>query len=464
MAFWGILADARQTCEPGALKQRFKALKCFVHLLEEVGCATAIAPIFATLVPELLLGSRQVGGAVRKGAWNGLQTLAKLCVDSELQMQFATTLCAGLAGLQAPMRAAAVDALARLVYEHKATLSEMLRREISATVFVLAEDTDKQVIKTLLGFLHVLVSVCGDDDLAAVLPTAIGVIGTEAANNFRPLVRKCIDKMLRRVPYDMLKDIWPEEHVPLLNYVQRMQERKARRKFLPKPETFDDLIEEERAEEAEDSEQSVDAESDDDRLVSRKPIKRRVGKKSKREETTTTMITEGEEVLDFRSPGASQSVVSTTKKAKRRKVEATSNLTDGVSVDAAGKIVVDEAPTDDDESADDPDELIPARKALAGLKSIRQMKQDKALRKKGHTITGMKQFKGGKKAKGDAIRKAKMEPFAYVKLKRSLTAEKKKAHSMASFSAVVGKQRKRGKPTRAARHARVKHTSKVKVK
>lgn len=72
-------------------------------------------------------------------------------------------------------------------------------------------------------------------------------------------------------------------------------------------------------------------------------------------------------------------------------------------------------------------------------------KQASGFRKGDHIVKGLDQFRPGKKkAQGDAVRKNKLLPFAYVKLNPKITKEKHKGKAMQSLARVVQKGSKKG--------------------
>merc|ERR1712066_997736 len=79
--------------------------------------------------------------------------------------------------------------------------------------------------------------------------------------------------------------------------------------------------------------------------------------------------------------------------------------------------------------------LAEQRKARAAAKAKARL-----LRRGGHHIKGLDEYKAGKKKnrlQGDAQRKAALKPYAYVMLNPKITKEKYKGRATESFSTVV---------------------------
>merc|ERR1719265_394593 len=54
------------------------------------------------------------------------------------------------------------------------------------------------------------------------------------------LVRRIVEKMLKTISFDVLKDAFPNKHLPLLLYLQKALEKRQRKKYLDDGDDEDD--------------------------------------------------------------------------------------------------------------------------------------------------------------------------------------------------------------------------------
>jgi len=179
------------------------------------------------------------------------------------------------------------------------------------------------------------------------------------------------------------------------------------------------------------------------------------GGKRKRdgEEASTTWIHEDADVpLDFMSADAAHSVLTTRPSEKKRlrggevgKLEAMRRS--GLEFSKDGRLVLSEVP-DAPEEEDGEAKFTHGvdTKKLKPLSQLAEKRKARALARmktkyenRGtHAVKGLDGFKPGKKkAQGDATRKSKLKPFAYVRLNPKVTKEKFKEKASKSFAKVI---------------------------
>jgi len=268
LEFWAVLRDSRQTCEPPALKARLVAIQALLDLLQQ-----RLAPFFNQLpvrqgylqclqsaLPEIMSHLRDQSMSVREAARECLHTAATTAIHQELAAEVVTLLSAGLASLTPHSKAAAIDALSRLLYEHFTLLDATLRDRLIKVTLLLLEDRDAQVYRATLKFAKVVVFVVSKEDLAEYTRQILKLFENRHLASAKMLVRKIVERLVRLLGSEDLTEVFPEAHLPLLNYVQRQLARRQRPESMKKGAGEDD----------DDEEKEGDAEMED---VAAKPKK-----------------------------------------------------------------------------------------------------------------------------------------------------------------------------------------------
>jgi ribosomal RNA-processing protein 12 len=455
---------------------------------------------------------REVAIAVRKVAWDTLSIIVDQA-NGPHAAQFVTMLCAGLAG-QPLMRACTVDALAKFLYEVRC-LEAAAKVEMVQVVLVLLLDTDRQVYNAAVRFLKIVVLALSRDDLLPLLPVMLTAFDSPFAPACRLRLRRLLQRLLRKVEFDELQKAFPDKHVRLLLYIEKMAHRhraKPGDKKAPKKEdssakdkSFQEVRDESDDEEDENKKEAwassgfskkevvdnaevqrdiadllddlEDGESDEDsEFVSRKPISKT--KRARAEDAThvgARWLKEDADVpIDFMTPqAAAQVLVTAPNPRKKRKQEGMSDVerlrAAGLQVGEDGKLVLlEEAEEEPKEnpflaSKKDPAPKKKAVSKLTQLRNVRAQKKAAQTKKRGHTVRGFDDFAPGRGAGGDAMRKgAKVEPFAYLKLNPRLAKEKKKTKAMGTINKVVRKAKvgtEKGMKARKANQRKVQKTS-----
>lgn len=233
IGLWNSLKDARQTCSPGALKARLASIQALLSLLE-----SSLAPHFndaavkqeymqclTTILPEILFHLRDQSSAVRDAARECLHIAAGTAIHKDLQAEIVTILSAGLAGLSRQSKAAALDALSRLLYEHHSNMVPELRRRLMTVVLLLLEDRDAQVWRAALKFTKVVVCVSSKETLIDLLPSIMKLFDSRHLASAKMLVRSIIERLVKVMPEEVLQEVFPKAHLPLLQHVQKQVAR-----------------------------------------------------------------------------------------------------------------------------------------------------------------------------------------------------------------------------------------------
>lgn len=259
LGFWPLLSENRQTCTAAALKGRLAAMTALLYLLEErlpphfskPPVRKAYLECVSSLLPEVLTHLRDNSTAVRDGARECLRVAVDTGMSGEMQTEMVTLVSAGLASLQVHSKAAAVDALSRLLYEHGAEMSGLLQERLINIVLYFVQDDSAQVWRAALKFVKVVVFVVAKENLGSYLKKILMLFESRHVATAKMLVRKIVERLVKVLPAEALAEAFPKPHAPLLLYIQKRLARQQRPKgALARGEDADEDEEEEAGEDA----------------------------------------------------------------------------------------------------------------------------------------------------------------------------------------------------------------------
>ncbi|GAB4822579.1 hypothetical protein N2152v2_009625 [Parachlorella kessleri] len=143
-----------------------------------------------------------------------------------------TMVLGGLVGATPHMVSASVMALARLLFEFAPTLAGLVPELLPAVVMLLRSKA-REVIKSVLGFVKVVVMRLPVDSLMPFIPQIMeGILlwCEDSKNKFRLKVRVILERLARRCGFEALEPHIPEAHRKLLTHIRKQTGRKERRK------------------------------------------------------------------------------------------------------------------------------------------------------------------------------------------------------------------------------------------
>eukprot|EP00929_Paragymnodinium_shiwhaense_P100288 TRINITY_DN6250_c0_g1_i1.p1 TRINITY_DN6250_c0_g1~~TRINITY_DN6250_c0_g1_i1.p1 ORF type:complete len:1362 (-),score=479.40 TRINITY_DN6250_c0_g1_i1:136-4221(-) len=288
LGFWHMLRDSRQTCSGPALKARLAAMETLLTLMAERLPANFSQEVvrksyldcLSAVLPEIIMHLRDQSTSVRDASRECLRVATTTAITGDLQSEIVTLLSAGLASLSPHSKASAIDAMARLLYEHHGSMAGTLKDRLIKVVLLLLQDVDVQVWRAALKFTKVVVYVEPRERLEGYVPQIVKLFEHPQLATAKMMVRKLVERLAKLLPAHQLSEAFPQAHKPLLNYVQKQLARRQRPK----------AVREKQAEEEEEEEQQEkktrkgkkgkiavpdEADDDDDPEVSK------VGKKKK---------------------------------------------------------------------------------------------------------------------------------------------------------------------------------------
>ncbi|KAI1418236.1 pre-rRNA processing protein Rrp12 [Hypoxylon sp. FL1857] len=261
--------------------------------------------------------------------------------------EYFTMVSAGLAGSTPHMISASITALTRILYEFRETINQEVLSDLVQTMDLFLTSNNREIVKSVLGFVKVCVISLPTELMLPRLPTMIPnlmVWAHEHKGHFRAKVKHILERMVRRFGFDAVNRNCPEADRKLLTNIRKIKERSKRKKEAAK-EAGDEEDNQQNGkrrgrfeseyDEALYSSDESDASDDSDAEV--------LGRSRKAQKGGSTYIIEDEdEPLDLLDRKALASI-SSTKPGKLRKAGKTKAKTD-----LDGKLILGEDDRDDD--------------------------------------------------------------------------------------------------------------------
>jgi ribosomal RNA-processing protein 12 len=247
-----MLATADKTPSP-ARRDRLLAIHELVTYLP-----TSDLHFIPSVLPEVVLGCKETNEKARSASFDLLIHLAKRITDSERNPpgtvirnslvphipddapdasanleEFFTMLSAGLAGSSPHMVAASVTALSRLFFEYQSKLSPEISSDLVQTVELFLTSNNREIVRSVLGFIKVAV-VCIPDDmlrprLDSMVPNLM-VWSKEHKGRLRTKVKGILDRLIRRFGAATVEHLVGEADRKLVVNIRKERERQKRKK------------------------------------------------------------------------------------------------------------------------------------------------------------------------------------------------------------------------------------------
>jgi hypothetical protein len=149
--------------------------------------------------------------------------------------EFFRMVVAGLVSGTPHMRAAAIQSLARLVYDFSGYEAvHKLMGPLLRTILILAGEKSREVIKAVVGFVKVVVSCMPPRETEAHLPLMIQAMMTwsgESKNRIRAKIKGVLERMVRKFGWDAVASHVPLTDQKLVQHMKKQADRKERRKL-----------------------------------------------------------------------------------------------------------------------------------------------------------------------------------------------------------------------------------------
>uniref|UniRef100_A0A3Q3GXS2 Ribosomal RNA processing 12 homolog n=1 Tax=Kryptolebias marmoratus TaxID=37003 RepID=A0A3Q3GXS2_KRYMA len=403
-------------------------LKCLIHIVKRLN--EEHKDFITALLPEVIICTKEVSVGARKNAYTLLVEIGKaftrFCGNTKDAMeQFLLLIYTGLTG-SVTMITCTILALTRLVFEYKDFIEVSTLEQLLHNVCLLLSSRTREIVKAALSFIKVILFIMDPKTLAShvtVMMEGIGNIKDDARRHFRTKLKNIFTKFIRKFGFELVKSMLPTEHHKVLANIRKAEARNKRRKQAAE-EHDNSESEEEAPKTKSESIEDILAESDSDLSEDEgKPQK-----KSSKQQKGRAWLKEGEEddPLNFLDSKVSQRVLATNPALKK-----TAKVEHGFKVTSDGRLIIRE---DDDEDVKDKSRRNPSvsHKTVlcpsTGGSGI-------------HRPLGRSQDMGAdyksKKGKGDVKKKGKVDPYAYIPLKKDQLNRRKRAKLQGQFKGMV---------------------------
>ncbi|XP_059163286.1 RRP12-like protein [Physella acuta] len=467
-------------------------LRCLMHVYKNLQHPNL--DFFMATLPEAILCTKEIGAKARAAAFDLVIVMTDTYIkwhpnvsEKENLGSVITKILAALAGTP-HMISAALLALSRIVYHYKEKLIGSVLDNMIDTVIVLLASKTREIIKTALGFIKVILSAYQNTVLASHLKDLLNSLhGIAVKGNMRRLTKIIYSKLVKKFGYELVLSMTKSDVHKLLKNIHKSNERvkkekdgkegsddeegdesEEEEKFTTQPESIDDLLR--------DTDSDMD-EGDDDQV----PKLSKKTRKTKQGKGAWLMETGEDEIVDFMDPAAAKQVIATRPNANKKGEKAVAK-DGGFKMTADGRLII----TQDEEEQDvkktkgnkskpdsDEDELEDLFNAISGEMKAKARKRkhaeaagddddeneassskyhaggsgihrpiakaNKALKEKQEFG---QQYKA-KKAQGDIKKRGMPDPYAYVPLNISSLNKRKQMKVKGSFKNLV-KGAKRG--------------------
>uniref|UniRef100_A0A667YRZ8 Ribosomal RNA processing 12 homolog n=1 Tax=Myripristis murdjan TaxID=586833 RepID=A0A667YRZ8_9TELE len=372
-------------------------LKCLIHIVKQL--SEEHKDFIIALLPEVIVCTKEVSVGARKNAYTLLveigNAFVRFCGNAKDAMeQYLVLVYAGLTG-SVTMITCTVLALTRLVFEYKGnpccfyTMEQLLQN-----ICLLLTSRTREIVKAALGFIKVILFIMDPKSLAShvtVMMEGIGNIKDDVRRHFRTKLKNIFTKFIRKFGFELVKSMLPAEHHKVLVNIRKAEARTKRRKQA--------------------AEQHDDSESEEE-VPKAKQQKGRA------------WLKEGEEddPLNFLDPKVSQRVLATNPELKK-----STKVQHGFKVTSDGRLIIKEEEEDDKNKGDtSPLDILEEAGVISVRSNLLCILCVLCLSAGGsgiHRPLGSSRDTGAdykaKKGKGDVKRKGKVDPYAYIPLRKA---------------------------------------------
>uniref|UniRef100_A0A3P8VA36 Ribosomal RNA processing 12 homolog n=1 Tax=Cynoglossus semilaevis TaxID=244447 RepID=A0A3P8VA36_CYNSE len=421
-------------------------LKCLCHIVKRL--SEEHKDFITALLPEVIICTKEVSAGARKNAYTLLVEIGNMFVrfcgnKKDAMDEYLLLVYTGLTG-SVTMITCTVLALTRIVFEYKGDKNVQTMEQLLHNICLLLSSRTREIVKAALGFIKVILFIMEPKTLAShvtVMMEGIGNIKDDVRRHFRTKLKNVFTKFIRKFGFELVKSMLPAEHHKVLVNIRKAEARTKRRKEVSeqddgsesedeKPKVKNESIEEILA----DSDSDL---SEDEGKAQKKKVKQKKGQAWLREG-------EGDDPLNFLDPKVSQRVLATNPGLKK-----SSKVEHGFRVTSDGRLIIKE----DDEEEDVKDKGEIRQPALCALTCLSLSCDSDLLLL---ILTSFFNPAGGsgihrplresqdigadyksKKGKGDVKRRGKLDPYAYIPLKKDQLNRRKRAKLKGQFKGMV---------------------------
>ncbi|XP_076021629.1 RRP12-like protein [Genypterus blacodes] len=451
-----------QTLKNASSPAKRPRLKCLIHIVKRLD--EEHKDFIITLLPEVIICTKEVSVGARKSAYNLLvemgNAFVRFCDNTKDAMErFLVLVYAGLTG-SVTMITCTLLALTRLVFNYKDSIEVSTMEQLLHNVCLLLASRTREIVKAALGFLKVILFIMDSKTLAShatVMMEGIGNIHDDVRRHFRTKLKNIFTKFIRKFGFELVKSMLPAEHHKVLANIRKAEARTKRRR--DSAENQDDSESEEEGPKAKkESIEDILADSDSDLSEDEgkaKNAKKKGDRQQRGQPRGRAWLKEGEgdDPLNFLDPKVSQRVLATNPGLKK-----STKVDHGFKVTSDGRLIIRDDEEDDSKDQDLKGEMNDILEE-AGVKSKKTQKrrfkddnfdedmeiEPKLKYKAGgsgiHRPLGGSRDTGAdyksKKGKGDVKKEGKLDPYAYIPLRKAQLNRRKRAKLQGQFKGMV---------------------------
>ncbi|KAI9569645.1 armadillo-type protein [Boletus coccyginus] len=234
---------------PAAKKDRFVLLASLIPNIPPTSLY-----VIPSLIPEAVLGTKEPSEKARSAAFELIVRMGQKMSEGGLVMrqmvdgmdedvapeanasinEYMTMVAGGLAGATPHMISATVTAISRLVFEFKDTIGAQMQTEIFTTLLVFLSSSNREIVKSTLGYVKLAIHTLPADLLRPHLSTLVPALlawSHDHKNHFKAKVRHIFERMIRRFGWnDVYQAAGEEETSKVLVNIKKRKERAKRKK------------------------------------------------------------------------------------------------------------------------------------------------------------------------------------------------------------------------------------------
>lgn len=179
---------------------------------------------------------KEAGSGNEKGLWDmnafnesDLTEEENVRTNASLSLrEFMMMVVAGLAGSTNDMQSSTISTISRLIYEFHTSMDDQLINELIETVMYLMDTKNKEIIKSGLGFIKVIIVCLEPEQIASFLePIVVKIIQQSRDNrsHFRVKVRHILERLVRKFSFEAVEGFVEESDKKLINNIRKKRDR-----------------------------------------------------------------------------------------------------------------------------------------------------------------------------------------------------------------------------------------------
>ena len=236
-----FIASCKQKVIASDRRDRLAAIRGLVESLDQ-----ACLSLVPAIIPEVVMATREKNDRARTAAFELLVAMGEKMsrggmiksqpgqkpknVVASLEEYF-KMVTAGLAGLNSSLVSATIIALARITYHFKQSLSDSTVRDLVQTVDMFLSSSNREIVRSALGFIKVAVISLPEEVLIARLRSLIPNLllwSREHKARFRSKVKHILERMVRRFGYEAVVRNCPESDRKLICNIRKSRDRRRK--------------------------------------------------------------------------------------------------------------------------------------------------------------------------------------------------------------------------------------------